>query len=289
VIANHPAFEEVPQPPGEYGSFRSALMRLRDGLDPSTVSFVPMGYAEAAIASYEVFTRLREEGILPQSCRLQVCWPTPLALAGMAVLESRPAVEEIYEASLFAELDTILEAVPADDLAVQWDVSSEFEIWEGYEESHLSNPKADIVERLVRWGEGIPAGVEMGYHLCYGSYQGQPFMKIKDTSNLVAMANPLCAGVSRPVNWLHMPVPIDRVDDAYFAPLQNLELQQETELYLGLVHLPDGEEGARRRIEAARRVVPEFGVSSLCGMHYIPPEDIPALLGIHASVSDPIA
>ncbi len=289
LIANHPSFEEVPQQPGEYGSFRSALMRLRDGIDPSTVSFVPMGYAEAAKASYEIFARLRKEGILPQSCRFQVCWPTPVALAGMAVLESRAAVEAAYEAGLFTELDSILEVVPAADLAVQWDVSSEFEIWEGYEETHLSNPRVDIPERLVRVGERIPAGVEMGYHLCYGSYEGRPFMEIEDTSNLVAVANAVCAGVSRPVNWIHMPVPSNRDDDAYFAPLRNLVLQQGTELYLGLVHITDGEEGTRRRIEAARRVVSEFGVSTLCGMHYIPPETIPELLAIHARVADPMA
>ena len=37
---------------------------------------------------------------------------------------------------------------------------------------------------------------------------------------------------------------IERDDDAYFAPLADLQLPAETELYLGLVHRQDGAEGA---------------------------------------------
>jgi hypothetical protein len=86
-----------------------------------------------------------------------------------------------------------------------------------------------------------------------------------------------------------MPVPRDRTDDAYFAPLRNLKLRPETELYLGLVHMTDGVEGTRKRIETTRRFVPEFGVATECGLGRRPPETIPALLHIHAEVADPVS
>ena len=63
-----------------------------------------------------------------------------------------------------------------------------------------------------------------------------------------------------------MPVPHDRDDDAYFAPLGELRLRPETELYLGLIHL------RRRRRRRARpdrrRAAPRrtsFGVATECG------------------------
>src|SRR2546430_3323840 len=51
----------------------------------------------------------------------------------------------------------------------------------------------------------------------------------------------------------HLPVPRDRTDPAYYAPLAALRLRPETELYLGLVHATDGVEGSARRMEVARR------------------------------------
>src|SRR2546428_9679220 len=63
-----------------------------------------------------------------------------------------------------------------------------------------------------------------------------------------------------------VPVPIDRIDDAYFAPLKDLQLQPGTELYLGLVHAQDGIEGTKKRIAAAKKYVPKFSIGSECGI-----------------------
>ena len=99
------------------------------------------------------------------------------------------------------------------------------------------------------------------------------------------LANTLSGAISRPINWFHMPVPRDRTDDAYFAPLRNLALHAETKLYLGLVHYTDGLEGTRRRIKAAQRAISDFGIATECGMGRRPPETIPDLLRIHAEVA----
>ena len=95
--------------------------------------------------------------------------------------------------------------------------------------------------------------------------------------------------MKRPVQWISLPVPRNRADDAYFAPLRDLKLPAETELYLGLVHLTDGVEGTERRIEAAQRAIDRpFGVATECGLGRRPPDTIPQLLRIHAEVSAPV-
>ena len=86
---------------------------------------------------------------------------------------------------------------------------------------------------------------------------------------------------------MHLLVPIERDDDAYFAPLASLELPVGTELYLGLVHREDGAEGARRRIETASRFVPEFGVATECGIGQAPAGTTADLLLTHAEVPRP--
>jgi hypothetical protein len=82
-----------------------------------------------------------------------------------------------------------------------------------------------------------------------------------------------------------MPVPINRTDDAFFAPLRDLKLASETEVYLGVV-ARDGAEGTRRRIAAASRYLPKFGIAMECGMARArTPDLVLRLLDIHAEVA----
>ncbi len=65
-------------------------------------------------------------------------------------------------------------------------------------------------------------------------------------------------------------------------------MQQPVRLSLGLVHYTDGVEGTRKRIEAAQRVVTDFGVATECGLGRRPVETIPGLLRIHSEVAAPV-
>ena len=59
-------------------------------------------------------------------------------------------------------------------------------------------------------------------------------------SMLVTIALALISRVKRQIAWFHMPVPKDRNDQGYFAPLKRLAPKlaaAETELYLGLVYV----------------------------------------------------
>jgi hypothetical protein len=133
----------------------------------------------------------------------------------------------------------------------------------------------------VRIGNWVPSDVELGYHLCYGDANHQHFVQPKDTGLLASVSNAICQGVTRAVNWIHLPVPRDRSDDAYYAALMQLKLEPATELYLGLVHLTDGLDGTRKRIEAAARSVASFGIATECGLGRRPADSIAPLLQLH--------
>jgi hypothetical protein len=269
------------------GYIRRAQFRLRPGVRSQNIAFPALGYAKAARESYAEFARLRERGEIPAPLKFLVCLPTPLApVTSFVFPESRAAVEPRYEERLFAELDEIVAAVPSERLAIQWDTAYEFALLEGVMPAGFADPQAEILERLVRIGNRVPAQVELGYHLCYGDSGHRHFKDPDDTAKLALVANHLARHLARPLNWIHLPVPRARADEAYFRPLSSLALRPETELYLGLVHFTDGLKGARRRLSAARPYVRRFGVATECGLGRRPPETISALLDLHARVSD---
>src|SRR5215470_7217894 len=123
--------------------------------------------------------------------------------------------EPLYEARLLAELEAILGEVPHDQLAIQWDTNFEFGMLEGVFPVWFDDVKGGILERLLRLSRHVPHDVELGYHFCYGDVQGRHFKEPADAGKLVEIANALMASLGRPLNWLHLPVPRERADDAY--------------------------------------------------------------------------
>jgi hypothetical protein len=91
--------------------------------------------------------------------------------------------------------------------------------------------------------------------------------------------------VRRAIQYFHMPVPKNRTDDAFFAPLERLRLHPETQLYLGLVHHDDAA-GDRARLAAARRHARVDGVATECGMARGDPVRFSALLAAHVRAAE---
>ena len=206
------------------------------------MAFEELGYASAAIDSYRTFARLKRDGAIPPGCRFLVSLPTPLApVSAFVALEYQAELEPVYEAQMRKEVERILAAIPADQLAIQWDARYEFAMLEGAIAVWFDDVRAGVVERLLRLARMVPAAVELGYHLCYGDDEHGHFAEPEDAGKLVDVANALAATLDRPLNWIHMPVPHEREDDRYFAPLGELRLPAETELYLGLIHAGDDE------------------------------------------------
>lgn len=291
-LTEHPEFEIEEPPPGQYAPLPRC--RLKDPRRASSLSWPEgIGYADVAIDSYAVFRELKSNGVIPAHVKFQVSLPTPVAPVTQFVSQRDQAVvEPAYERQMIRELDKICLEIPHDQLAIQWDVAIEMGMWEGVGglfEPWFEPVKSGIVERLVRYAAATPSDVELGFHLCYGDFGHEHFVQPADAGNLTDLANRISRGVTRPIDWIHLPVPRDRADRDYFAPLADLQLADGCELYLGLVHLTDGVEGTERRIEAAQRVRPEFGVATECGFGRRPAETVRSLMELHAEVALPEA
>lgn len=277
-----PGLESVPPPPGSYTPWPQA--RLTIAADDLVLARI--GFADAALDSYARFAALKAEGVIPAAVRFQVCLPSPVAPMTVLIEEgSRAAVEPAHLRQLHAEIGEILAGVPHDQLAVQWDVCQDVGIWEGFYPAYFDDRQQGVVDRLRDCAEVIPPDVEVGFHLCYGDFGHKHFMDPTDLGVATEMINRVTAACARPIDWFHVPVPIDRDDVAYYAPLAGLALTTQTELYVGLIHFDDGIDGARRRLASARRYVSEFGVATECGFGRRAPETIEPLLALHADVA----
>jgi hypothetical protein len=286
LISEMPEFEVMPEP-DEYSGI--PRLRLKEGVSTDNLEFPPLGYSQAAVESNADFSRLMSEGEIAEGVRFQVSLPTPMApIHAFIVPEDMATVEPAYERAMLRELDEILESIPHEHLAIQWDTAVEFAILEGVWPTYYDDVEKAVIERLVRLGNQVPEDVELGYHLCYGDAKHEHFKEPEDTALMVRVSNIITPMVTRPINWIHMPVPIDRDDEDYYRSLADLDLDPETELYLGLVHYSDGVQGTRKRIATAKHFVSEFGVATECGFGRRPPETIPDLLDIHAEVAEPV-
>jgi hypothetical protein len=267
-------------------------LRLADGISAQQLAFGELGYAREARASYQDFVRARLVGKIGPNTRFQVCLPTPLAVidafcAKDAVLEIEPS----YEAAMRKEVAKICAEIPHGDLCLQWDLCIEMILWDGRSTFYSQVvDKAGIVERAGRLCRDLPADVELGFHLCYGDFEGKHFIEPLDAESMVSLANELVKHAGRHVTYIHMPVPIARDDDAFFAPFKSLAFPADCELYLGLVHAADGAEGSLKRARAAKKVIPKFGIASECGLGRAKtPADVRKLLDLHGEVARRLA
>jgi hypothetical protein len=267
ALRNNPFLRGDPDtPPTPLGA---PHVGLAVGVDPKELRFGELNYAREARASYLDFCAARDRGAIAPGVRFQVCLPTPMAVVYVFCSpKDVGAIEPAYEAAMVREIQAMCDAIPHKDLCIQWDVCTEMIIVDGQLPGRFKYKasKADILERFERLGDAVPRDVELGFHLCYGDMDAKHMVQPKDSSKLVELANDLVKTVKRPITYIHMPVPIDRTDDDYFKPLEELRLPSDTKLYLGVVHAQDGVDGTRKRIAAAQRHVSDFGVGSECGI-----------------------
>ena len=277
------------------GALPFTLYGVKPGTAAAGVKFGPLGYATAAIQSYQDFRRLRAAGKVHSATRLQVSLPTPFAVAySFSERSAFPTLWQIYERRILEEVDEIARAIPHRDLAIQWDICLEMVEYDTISDRSEAMrqlfgsglPHEDLLGAIARVADHVPADIELGLHFCYGDPGHKHVVEPKNTGPAVEMANRLSSAIRRPITWVHLPVPRGRDDDAYFAPLRGLKLNPGTELYLGLVHFTDGVEGARRRLAAAQRVVTDFGVATECGLGRRSPGTIPSLFALHREIAE---
>jgi hypothetical protein len=266
--------------------------RLKPGYAAENLHFDNLFYADIARDSYAVFKRLKQAGKIAPEVRFQVDLVPAHSVLWLFLVDALHApIDPIYNAALKREIDKIAAAIPHDELAIQFDVASAvFARLERNQASPYGRSKAEMQRTfsriLVDLGNRVPAGVELMFHLCYGDSNHRHVVEPTDMGDMVELTNRLARGIGRRIDLVHMPVPRDRSDDAYFAPLRDLRLPPETELCLGLVHHTDGVAGTKKRRATASRHVKTFSIATECGFGRRDPRTIPALLRIHAAIAD---
>ena len=246
--------------------------RLKRGLTASDLTLGPYGYSTNALESYGEFKRLQGEGKIPLETRFQVTMPGPGTSTynlGLPAYELLPIARE----ALWREVEDVLKEANASDLTFQFDIAMEAE-----HEEYLRRPEAfdtpnhkffnwtqgEMAESVAWLADRVPIQAEVGFHICsiwhHFPDAGQ------DNEVLVGTANAILSRVTRPVTYVHMPIIPGHSHESDYAPLTELALGPGTRLFLGLINLADGVEGARRRIALAETAVSDFGVSFFCGL-----------------------
>ncbi len=292
ILVDHPDMETDPTVPvfqfiqfdGKV-VFEFEQVRFKDGVDLSTVVF-DTGYAEDAIRNFPTFEKLQADGTIPADVKYQICMATPLAITYMFVSKhARADFLPRYAQHLADEVASIMAELPHDKISYQWDVCQEVLMWEGYlsQEEH-PNYKTEIIDSLSSLSALIPDDVEFGYHLCYGSPADEHLILPKDMGNLVEMANGIAANAKRPIQYIHVPVPEDRDDEAYFTPLKDLKLGDGTEFYIGCVHAGQSE-GNANKLAMAQKFTTVHGVGAECGLGRGNPDLLDDVLDQHRRLS----
>jgi hypothetical protein len=229
--------------------------------------------------------------VVPAQVKFQVDLVPAHSVIWLYVQEDlHPAVDKLFNDAVLREIDKIAAAIPHDQLAIQFDVASAvFARLQRNERNAYGRDKDEMLAGfgriLVGLGNHVPADIELLFHFCYGDSNHRHVVEPIDMGDMVAVANLLGREINRPIQLIHMPVPRDRADDAYFEPLRRLRLEPGTQLALGLVHYTDGIAGTRRRLATAEKYVNNFAIATECGFGRRRPDTIPELLRIHAEAA----
>jgi hypothetical protein len=268
--------EETESPTGiPRHAYETPVFRIRDR--SAGLQWDSWPRIDDAIESYEVFKRLRDEGVIAPDLRFQVGLPFPSSALNAFKADfagDYPVAEGAFEELVAREIERLASAIPPSDLAIQWDSAYEVQDIEGvlaWTSDGAWERFAGPVTRLTRL---IPEEVLVGYHLCYGTFPEWPMYEARDLSVLVRMANFAVAESGRPVDWLHMAGPryLRSEDESFFSPLTELDVG-DTRVFLGIVLPLDGIPGLRRRHATASKFLSSFGVAMYCGFGRQPGED----------------
>ena len=138
VLNGHPEIETMRRPaPDENGVERWRPLGIHDQfrfrVKPGVkeVRFGDpgwrLGYTKDAVNSYFVFRQLKKEGVLPAALRFQVSLPLTYSAVTLffADPEDHPRIVPGFTAALRAEVAKMIELIPPEDFAIQWDLAVE--------------------------------------------------------------------------------------------------------------------------------------------------------------------
>jgi len=285
VLNGHPEIETLRRPaPDENGVERwrpqgihdQFRFRVKPGV--GAVRFGDpgwrLGYTKDAVNSYFVFRQLKKEGVLPEALRFQVC--LPLTYSAVTLFfpdpEDHARIVPGFTDALEAEVAKMIELIPPDDLAIQWDLAVE----NRYVEAVLERDGVDAAKREAQRlmepareiSPRISEAMALGYHSCFGTLDGWPSRRPRDLMGSVILLNAAAAASGRRVDFVHLPT-LGSAEDTFFAPLRDLAIGG-ARVYLGAVHHMHDADGLPRQLRTARKYLPQFGLAAPCGFGRVP-------------------
>jgi hypothetical protein len=130
LVRPNPAIETVTETTSPTGiprhMYEAPVFALRPGV--SAVSWDSWPRIDDAIASWQVFRRLRDEGVIPAGLRFQIGLPFPVsALNGLHAnfAADYPVAFPGYADLVAREIARLTEVIPPEELAIQWDIAYE--------------------------------------------------------------------------------------------------------------------------------------------------------------------
>ncbi|MFM9888479.1 MAG: hypothetical protein ACKVQT_36100 [Burkholderiales bacterium] len=279
VLNGHPELETIArpapddgverwQPRGNHDEFKfrvkPGVKRVRFG-DPGW----RLGYTRDAIASYFVFKTLKKDGVIPQAMRFQVALPLSYSAATSFFPDPAdhakivPGVTDAFR----AEIDMMVDKIPPEELAIQWDLAIENRYVEAKLASEGEAAAKREAERLLEPARAIcpniPQAVALGYHSCFGTLNGWPSRQPSSLAGTVLLLNAAVAASGRATDFLHFPT-VGSAEEAFFSPLAGLK-SGGARVYVGAIHHLHGPGGLKRQLELSRKYLGEFGIAAPCG------------------------
>ena len=233
-----------------------------------------LGYTKEAVSSHFVFRQLQNEGVIPPGVRFQVCLPLTFSAIGLFFPDpdDHAKVAPGVTAAFRAEIAKMVELIPPQELAVQWDLAVENRLVDAAlarEGTPVAEAlAAQLVAPAAEIASAIPETVALGYHGCFGTLSGWPSRQPPDLGGTVMLLNAAIAASGRRVDFLHLPT-LGTANDAFFAPLERLRAT-DAKVYLGAIHHMHDADGLRSQLQTARRHLAEFGLAAPCGFGRAP-------------------
>ncbi|KAI9646796.1 hypothetical protein NHQ30_004795 [Ciborinia camelliae] len=166
-------------------------------VSPKKILLMPIGYDEAVIDLYATFFRLRDSGVIPKGVRFRVSLPTPINVLHVSIEPAyQKALEPTYKRPLLKAIRRVQYEIPAEDLAIQWDVAVEFAFLEGIVSPppHTSGnsllfqlimgSKDSVMNRVLDLANAVDPSVDLGFHFCCGDLGHQHFTHLQPKEEL---------------------------------------------------------------------------------------------------------
>src|SRR3954470_4261102 len=161
--------EETASPTGiPRHAYETPVFAVREGVE--AINWDTWPRIDDAIESYSTFTMLRDAGVIPDGLRFQIGLPFPASALNAFKADyahDYPIAARGFEELVERELQRLLAAIPASDLAIQWDNAYETQDIEGVLAWTPKNGRWErFAEPAARLTRLIPEEVLVGYHLC---------------------------------------------------------------------------------------------------------------------------